>query len=366
MATERLILSNTKIILNSNTSELERWKNDIDYIFDDCIEHEDSHNVKIYLVDELENEDIFETVIEPLVNHFVEKLYSETYSSLIPHFMLYVATNKETYTADQLAFLDDNMVMLAQTFTDMPNATYLEHLSRKCSGAYIRFVINSTNEDRLVEMFQSVYHLYNLYLDVDWTDCDSIDFDIVRGQLEQYRDIIIADFDSMTTPLVPLNIENAWCKLILAHYAQSNDIHRTSPISQFSNREGTGNLGEYIIKDHIIYLNPYGVGDELGRICAVGETPDLSITNTIQTCVGVSLDRCSSCYLNHICNNGNPWINYLLTGEYNRMSECYCEWENMIMALSYDIICHFDIDQTNDLFKTYVTGATKRGIRIGY
>lgn len=364
----KLIFSNPKIILSDNKSDLNNFKEAIDYIMDTFMSNREERDIKIYLVDNVEDLNIFENIIKPLVNYYLELLGPEKYASLIPYFSLFIETNKTVYTQEQLEFLKNNGVFLVQVISTMPSVDYLALLAQIYPGANIKFLINENNVSNLFELISTFCSggFYNLSFDIDWENYSSPDFSIIEQQLTQYKDFIINAFENYTVPPVALNFENALCKLIITHSEQQNDNYRTSAISSFSCREGTGSLGDYIIKNNNIYLNKYCMDNNTFKIGGVYDDIDFTIIDSIRYTENYSYDMCNNCYLNRICNNGNPGINYMFEQSYNKMNTAYCQWQNLIVSLCYEIIKHFDIDQNNGLFKTYFTGIAQRGIRVEY
>lgn len=368
MADFKLILSNTKIVLENDESRLSSYKEAIDYILDVFMSNREQRDIKIYLVDKVEDADIFETIIKPLVEYYVDLIQSESYITFSPYFTLYVETNKQTYTAEQFQFLNSNYVYMVQEFTDIPDQSYIPNLGMYYLDSYNKIIINNDNANSIYEVINYLVSVgfYNLLLEIDWNNCDNIDFDNLKSQLDQYRDLIIQGFEQYTVPILALNIDNAFCKLYIAHHDCESESYRTSPISTFAYREGTGSLGDYTIKDGNMYLNKYCLDIDTFKLGTVYDDLNLTTVETIQAEAMYSCDKCSTCYLNQICNNGNPGINYLITQNYNTMPNAYCTWQNMMMTLAKEIIDYFEETQTNDLFKSYFTGATQRGVKVEY
>lgn len=368
MSVSKLILSNTKIVLGSDESALVQHKEAIDYIIDTFMSNREERDIKIYLVDNVEGVDIFNTIIQPLVTYYIELITSESYMSLYPYFTLYVETNKTSYTQEQLEFLRDNDVFLIQVISSMPSVEYLAPLSQIYPGANIKFLIDSDNVNNLFELITTFGGggFYNLSFDIDWEKYSYPDFNVLEQQLNQYKDFIINMFENYTIPPIALNFDNAFCKLIIAHSEQQNDNYRTSAISSFSCREGVGSLGDCIIKNNSIYLNKYCMNSNVFKIGEVYDDIDFAIINSIQSEETYSYTMCEKCYLNRICNNGNPGINYMFEQSYNKMNSSYCQWQSLLMSVCYDIIKYFDADQSNGLFKSYFTGVSQRGVRVEY
>lgn len=364
----RFVLSNTKIILSDDETDLENLKDSINFVFDVFMSNNEMQDIKIYLVDNVEDAEIFATIIQPLVEHYLELVGPNQYSALRPYVSLYIETTKTNYTLAQLEYLKNNGIFFMQTVSSVPTEEYLASMAQTYPAANIKFVINQDNVGNLFEIM-SVFlggGFYNITFDIDWENYSTPDFCIIEEQLNLYRDYIINAFESYTVPPIALRIENALCKVLIAYYEQQNDTYRTSMISTFSCREGVGGLGDYIIKNGGIYLNKYCLNDGVFKVGQVYGSLDVTAISSIQSTESYNCDMCDKCYCNRICNNGNPGINYLLTQSYNTMDSAYCQWENLLLSVAYNIIQYFDKEQSNELFKSYMTGLAQRGVRIEY
>lgn len=360
-----IILSNTKIVLSNDVSHLEQLQQSIDYVINAFIQNDEQRNIKLYLVDECE-ENIFDSIIVPLVEHYTNKLYSDDFSFVMPYFMMYVETNKQSYTEQQLKWLDECMVGFVQTIDTMPNQEYVNQLHEACPDCLIKLRLNSNNYQQVLELFNSISEFYTVRFEMDWDNCHDVDFDELFELLTQYTDIAIDMFEDSSIPLVANNLINGMCLLVMAYHAQESDVYRTLPISQIENRVGTGHLGDYYIQDGCLYLNPYTLGHEENKIGTINGSSIVHVSDLIAQESKYECDQCNSCYLNRICNNANPWINMLHSGTYNQMSINHCKWENMWLELASRMVSHFDVAQDNDLFRICFSGFVKRGVRFEY
>lgn len=365
MENYKLTLSNTKIILSDNIDDLGTFKESIDYIIDTFVGNKEERNIKITLVDNVEA-DIFNTIIKPLVDYFMESLYySETNSVYVPYFLLHVETTKQSYNEEQLLFLEENLVGLTQCFSDALSDEYRDLLMNVCPACNLKLIITPDNADHLFEIINGLTDFYHLCFDLDWIRCEDLDLSITKEQLDLYGKYITEAFDAYEVPLVSLNIDNAFCKLTIAYDAQSQGEYRTSPLSTWYYREGVGSLGDCTILNGNIYLNQCCLEDVF-KIGSVYEDLDSAVVDTIVNTESYSCNLCDECYMQRICNNGNAGINYMLGQEFNVMNSVYCQWTSLMLSLAHDITTHFDAEQNNDLFKAYFTGATQRGVKLEY